>query len=62
MSRGARTEEEATTLSADATNTSVPGESARGACSSRAPFSASYAPMRTAHAGIIEKAAGQTPR
>ena len=56
------TEEEATTESADATNTSVPGEIARGACSRNEPLRASYAPMRTAHAGIIEKAAGQTPR
>eukprot|EP00965_Chrysotila_dentata_P063549 2105801-Pleurochrysis_carterae.AAC.2 len=61
MSSGDRTEADTTTLSADATKTSAPAGISHG-CAASCFLSTSYVPMRTAHAGIIERAAGSTPR
>eukprot|EP00427_Karlodinium_veneficum_P042340 CAMPEP_0169275330 /NCGR_PEP_ID=MMETSP1016-20121227/52301_1 /TAXON_ID=342587 /ORGANISM="Karlodinium micrum, Strain CCMP2283" /LENGTH=73 /DNA_ID=CAMNT_0009362151 /DNA_START=94 /DNA_END=315 /DNA_ORIENTATION=- len=62
MSSGQRTSAETTTLEADARITALPGEMYSGGTDKNLCFSISYEPIRTAHAGIIEKAAADTPR
>ena len=61
MSRGERTTPDATTLRAEARTTSGPCGRC-GAVRSSAALSASYDAILAAHAGIIENAAGPTPR
>eukprot|EP00962_Isochrysis_galbana_P037117 scaffold12939_cov97-Isochrysis_galbana.AAC.6 len=64
MSKGERTTAETTTERAEerATSPDAVSSAGYGRASSSCDLNVSYAPMRTAHAGIIDRAAGTTPR